>query len=958
MSTTRPQVRRARPRRGAPGQNPKVASRTGARAGVEPLEGRVLLAAATLSNGAGENTLRITVDPYGSYTNAVYDPVGASAAANTTFFSAVYFSPGGNFLTEEHVGPLQFDNTTASSAVSSFSHSGLSITLTQTVAAAGAGAVDFIQQYQITNTTASPVTLQLVRHVDGDLAYAPGVADTAGVSKDGRTLYEFDTADPNTAAGMFSVSNTGGTHVGYAIRSFKYDDNIVAAGGIPTADLNTVEGDANADRLTDAGYDVTMSLQNSLTIAPDTSQTFATTTRFGQGAPLTTVGVTLPGPEQDTTFADINVDFATEAMATQSDGKLIMAGHRVTGGVPQAVMQRFNVDGTPDATFGNGGVFQSPAGSDDEFYGLGIASDDRIVASGRSGGDFLVARFTAAGAPDTAFGGTGRVTTSFDDLGGGSDIAWGIDFGPGGTVVVGGGANGKFAFARYTAAGALDPTFGVGGRRRFDIGTTNDAIADLAVQSDGKVIVAGAGGLGGASVLVARMLPNGEPDLTFGGGTVVLAVPGLSARTDLGQTDRTQGLAIDANDRILIANRTPDGNFGVVRLNPNGTADTTFGTSGLATADFGGDDDADAITVQGNGRGEIVVVGTTGSGAAASIAIAAFTPEGAPVASFGSGGKVVQDSGLPDAQESVQAGAFPGGYAPQSFRSGELRRQALATVQPRTRRLVTGASDQTDTESRSAFSRVLVPGSANETVIGSFGTVTGQRKPQAFAVPNTRLRITLTGGGTGQVVTDSTKPGLTKLVLTGTTARSALGVKGAGRLPVSDLAVDGPVARIAGKTIDLSGTLFVNGAVNNIALGNVSGTPTAPATVATSGSIRSLSALTLVNARVLSGNNFGADGLQGGGDDAVGEGRIRALKVAGPITASFVGAGVNPINGIFGDTDDRAVGGAASRIDKVAAKGGVDAASIFSAGSFGNIRKLGRERITIATDPRFRVLPA
>ena len=52
------------------------------------------------------------------------------------------------------------------------------------------------------------------------------------------------------------------------------------------------------------------------------------------------------------------------------------------------------------------------------------------------------------------------------------------------------------------------------------------------------------------------------------------------------------------------------------------------------------------------------------------------------------------------------------------------------------------------------------------------------------------------------------------------------------------------------------------------------------------------------------------------------------------------------------------MGGADSRIDRVSAKGAVDAASIFSAGSFGNIRKLGRERINVATDPRVRVLPA
>jgi uncharacterized delta-60 repeat protein len=656
------------------------------------------------------------------------------------------------------------------------------------------------------------------------------------------------------------------------------------------------------------------------------------------------VEAALPPPQQDSGFTNIDVDFYTEAMASQSDGKLLLAGHRTAGGVSQAVIQRFNVDGTPDTTFGTNGLVESAVGTDDQFTDLAITSDDRILASGRIGGDFLIARYTPNGAPDTSFGTNGRTTTSFDDVGGGADVAYAIAVGPSDTVVLGGGSNGAFAFARYTSAGALDGSFGTGGRQRFQIGTVNDVISDIAVQSDNRIVVAGAGGSQGELVLVTRLLPNGQPDLSFAGGNVVYPVPGLAARTDLGFTDNTEGLAVQADNKILIANRTPNGDFGIVRLTSDGAVDPTFGNSGLATADFGGDDDADVLTIQGGAQNQIIAVGTTGGTTGASLAIAAFNPDGTPVSDYGEAGKVVQDTGLP---------------APRSFRSGELRRVALATVQTRNRRLVAGASDVTDTTSRSAFSRVLVPGSATETSIGTFGTVAGQKKPATFGSGG--LKVTLKGGGTGQVFQDQSNPGQLRVALTGTTAKSVLGVKGKGaaaRLAVNNVSTDGPLAKIVARNLDVSGTLFVNGPVTSLSLGNVKGTAGSPATVAVAGAVGTFSALSLDNARVLVGANLGADQLPGGGDDTFAQAEIGSVKVGGPITASFLGAGVNPVNGIFGDSDVVAVGGGASRIGLITSKGAVDATSAFAAGAFGKVKKLGKEKVNPATDPRFHLLHA
>ena len=109
-----------------------------------------------------------------------------------------------------------------------------------------------------------------------------------------------------------------------------------------------------------------------------------------------------------------------------------------------------------------------------------------------------------------------------------------------------------------------------------------------------------------------------------------------------GLADRSEGIALQANGGILVANRTASGHFGLVRLNPTGTVDTDFGTNGLVTANFGGDDDADAVIVQSTGQ--IIVVGTSLKNGAASTAVAVYDSVGNPLTTFGSQGVLTMAS--------------------------------------------------------------------------------------------------------------------------------------------------------------------------------------------------------------------------------------------------------------------------------------------------------------------------
>src|SRR4051812_37987024 len=160
-----------------------------ARTTVEQLEGRTLFAVTTLTNGTGDTTLTVTVDAYGSYgsspglptDDAFYDPVGPVGSSATTFASGVWFSPADNFLAEGDLGavgglpPVAFASTSQSTAISNFTLGGFVVQLTQIVSPPDNGGTTFTQQYRVTNNSGSTQNVRLVRHVDGDMEFQPGL---------------------------------------------------------------------------------------------------------------------------------------------------------------------------------------------------------------------------------------------------------------------------------------------------------------------------------------------------------------------------------------------------------------------------------------------------------------------------------------------------------------------------------------------------------------------------------------------------------------------------------------------------------------------------------------------------------------------------------------------------------------------------------------------------------------
>src|SRR5262245_49982969 len=181
------------------------------------------------------------------------------------------------------------------------------------------------------------------------------------------------------------------------------------------------------------------------------------------------------------------------------------------------------------------------------------------------------------------------------------------------------------------SAGMLDPTFGVGGRV-----TTRDPISSAeigsstAIDSLGRIVVAGYRHLNGSNhdFAVARYLPAGGLDLSFGGNGVVTFGIG-------GSDDLAQSVAIDSLDRVVVAGYTNNGSnndFAVARLTTAGALDTTFDADGKQTIAFGTSTDiANCVAVDSLDR--VVVAGGTDIGTI-NVAVARLTAAGALDSSF------------------------------------------------------------------------------------------------------------------------------------------------------------------------------------------------------------------------------------------------------------------------------------------------------------------------------------
>ncbi len=319
-------------------------------------------------------------------------------------------------------------------------------------------------------------------------------------------------------------------------------------------------------------------------------------------------------------------DYSTpHALALQPDGKLLVAGTSYSPDAGRNVfaLARFNADGTFDATFGTGGRVLTPVDTaedagNDEAYALALADDGSIVLAGTAGqypANFAAARYRPDGSLDPAFGPGGTVVT---DLGG-DDKAAAVAIQPDGKIVLAGRGvdnDDDWAMLRYLPNGQLDSTFGSGGIVGTDFNGGEDWVGGLALRPDGKIVVVG-------QVYVGTVFCTDQNGFTRGcdkfGMAAVQYGPkgkidqkfgdGGKAVYELDATSGAAALALQADGKIVLAGHYDYDDFAVVRATADGALDTAFGTQGLVRTPFGrAMDVAYAVALQPDGK--IVAAGT------------------------------------------------------------------------------------------------------------------------------------------------------------------------------------------------------------------------------------------------------------------------------------------------------------------------------------------------------------
>lgn len=254
----------------------------------------------------------------------------------------------------------------------------------------------------------------------------------------------------------------------------------------------------------------------------------------------------------------------------------------------------------------------------------------------------------APGSPDVSFGRGGMVTTGFGRGELAEAVAGAVAVQSDGRLVVAGSARlgeerrDDFALARYNRNGTLDRTFGRGGKVTTDFATGSEFAAALVVQRDGKIVAAGGAStdpeIDAVDFALVRYNRDGSLDRTFGNDGRVT--------TDFaGGFDRIHALVLQPDGKLVAAgwaSTSPDRGWddvALARYNRDGSLDRTFGDGGRVSTDLGTSEYANALALQRDGK--LVAAGVIG----ADFGLVRYHRDGTLDRSFGDGGHVVTDFG-------------------------------------------------------------------------------------------------------------------------------------------------------------------------------------------------------------------------------------------------------------------------------------------------------------------------
>lgn len=348
-----------------------------------------------------------------------------------------------------------------------------------------------------------------------------------------------------------------------------------------------------------------------------------------------------------TNFGVEELGFST---AIQADGKIIVAGGISSTGVPgDFLVVRYKSDGTLDSSFGKKGRKRIDfRQGNDVAAAILVLPDQSILIGGTtansidaSEADFALVKLTSNGTVDNNFGPNGRLVIDFQ---GRKDEATGLALTADNKILISGttsnpnGSESAFAIAKFNADGTLDISFGNSGREITGFGANFATCGAIVIQPDNKIVLGGtlANQSGQSNFALARLTAGGILDNAF--GTAGRISIDFYQKNDFLKSLTMQGTDIIAAGITFNDNTNTDADFGIIRLNTDGSLDNSFGNLGKVKTDYNGN--YNAVSQVGIlSTGEIVVSGSTNDYSSEfGFIVAGYTADGMPDPNFGTNG--------------------------------------------------------------------------------------------------------------------------------------------------------------------------------------------------------------------------------------------------------------------------------------------------------------------------------
>jgi uncharacterized delta-60 repeat protein len=329
-------------------------------------------------------------------------------------------------------------------------------------------------------------------------------------------------------------------------------------------------------------------------------------------------------------------------VAVQTDGKIVVVGKAKVGGDYDFAVTRYNNNGSLDTSFSSDGKTTIDFGSGRNDTGISvIIVGGKIVIAGESvdsagKSDFAIVRLNSNGSLDTSFSSDGKVRIGWgDDDRGRSIVEW-----PSGGYMVAGyakiGGDQDFAFARLNSNGSLNTSFSSDGKQTIDFGSgANDLAQAVEVDIFNRIVAAGtskSATSGKGDFAVVRLNSNGTLDTSFSSDG--------KTKVGFGDNDEAFDLTLRGTD-MYVSGKAKIGNdydFAVINLNTNGSLDTSFSSDGKQTIDFQSEDDV-GYALRVDELGKVYIAGSARIGSDVDFAVVRLKANGTLDTTFSSDGK-------------------------------------------------------------------------------------------------------------------------------------------------------------------------------------------------------------------------------------------------------------------------------------------------------------------------------